>query len=128
MPVAASSVDQQTAGLVDRNVVLVMEQDSHARGVPGRRATRSRLDLPRTALYGVTAMSANRRIRTIPRVAITLGLGLGLTLGACTGRNTVTPEQCLRDCEQTCPYTPDGVGDNDDYIECVEACHAKCSG
>lgn len=59
---------------------------------------------------------------------VTVGAVLGLALGACKGSKTVSPGACMNECEQTCPFTPDGQGDNDDYIECLEACQSKCSG
>ena len=62
------------------------------------------------------------------RVAIlALGASLGLTLAACKGKKSTDPMACMNECEQECPYTPDSVGDNEDYLECVEACSAKCS-
>lgn len=86
---------------------------------------RVEVDLRRAGRYRVPAMISRR---SLTRLGIALGLSLGVTMGACKGKNTVSPDQCLRDCEQTCPYTPDGLGDNDDYMACVEACADKCSG
>lgn len=59
---------------------------------------------------------------------LALGIGIGLGLAACKGKNSTDPMACMNACEQECPYKPDGVGDNEDYLECVEACSAKCGG
>ncbi len=55
------------------------------------------------------------------------GVALGLGAGACKGGKTVSPAECMNQCEQTCPFSPDGQGDNDEYLECLEACQTKCS-
>lgn|GEM_PF-1986068 len=59
---------------------------------------------------------------------LALGAGIGLSLAACKGKKSTDPMACMNACEQECPYTPDSVGDNEDYLECVEACSAKCGG
>lgn len=67
------------------------------------------------------------RIHRVGRV-IVLGVCAGLAFSACKGGKTTDPAACMNECEQTCPYTPDSVGDNEDYLECLEACQSKCSG
>jgi hypothetical protein len=62
-------------------------------------------------------------IRTIAIVCAALA---GLTLG-CRGKKPASPAECMQQCEQGCPYRPDGVGDNEDYLECLEACEQKCA-
>ena len=52
---------------------------------------------------------------------------LGLVFGACKGGKTTDPAACMSACEQECPYVPDAA-DNEDYLECLEACQTKCTG
>ena len=57
---------------------------------------------------------------------VALAAALGVALGACRGGKTTDPAACMTQCEQECPYSPDGVGDNDEYMECLEACQGRC--
>ena len=64
-----------------------------------------------------------------PSVRVVFGLALGVALG-CAGRSnrSKSPEACMSTCDQEqCQFEADGLGDNDDYIECLEACEDKCS-
>jgi hypothetical protein len=68
-----------------------------------------------------------------PKLSTVLGLSLCLTLGitlGCAGKKkgSESPAVCMQTCESECPYVPDGVGDNDEYLECLEACEAQCGG
>ena len=69
--------------------------------------------------------TGSTRRRTVSLLVAAL---LGVGLGACRGGKTTDPAACMNECQQTCPFTPDAIGDNDDYIECLEACQTKCSG
>jgi hypothetical protein len=58
-----------------------------------------------------------------------LALVLGVAIG-CAGRTkgSKSPEECLRSCDQEqCEYVANNLGDNDDYLECLEACEDKCA-
>lgn len=58
-------------------------------------------------------------------------LALGVTSGlACAGkrRGSQSPAECMQSCEQErCEYTPDAIGDNTEYLECLESCEDKCN-
>lgn len=63
------------------------------------------------------------------KVAVILvGFAAGLSLG-CAGkaRGSKSPAECMSACDQEqCQYRADGLGDNDAYLECLEACEDKC--
>lgn len=63
---------------------------------------------------------------------IVTALAFGIVVGlGCAGskRKTQDPGQCMSECEQQeCGYVPDALGDNSEYLECLEACESKCSG
>jgi len=43
------------------------------------------------------------------------------------GRGTEDPNACMRTCDQEeCEFHASSVGDNDAYLECLEACEEKC--
>ncbi|MEX1362784.1 MAG: hypothetical protein AB1Z98_06635 [Nannocystaceae bacterium] len=57
-----------------------------------------------------------------------LAVGLALSLG-CAGKRkgSRSPEQCMTHCEQEqCAYDPYST-DNDEYLECLEACQDDCA-
>jgi hypothetical protein len=58
-----------------------------------------------------------------------LALALGVVIGcAGKGKGSKSPEDCLRQCDQDhCQFVADSVGDNAEYLECLQACEAKCS-
>ena len=66
----------------------------------------------------------------MPRWTWVLAVGVGLALG-CTkkGKGTEDPGACLRACEaEQCEYDANSMGDNDQYLECLEVCQTKCGG
>ncbi len=63
------------------------------------------------------------------RASLLLATLLGFAIG-CAGKrgDSKAPGQaCLEKCEQKeCGYVPDNLGDNTEYLECVDACVEKC--
>ena len=58
-----------------------------------------------------------------------LALAMGVALG-CAGRSkgANSPGECLSKCDQEqCEYVANSLGDNDEYLECLEACEDKCN-
>ncbi len=44
------------------------------------------------------------------------------------GRGTQDPNACMRQCDQEeCEYRASGVGDNEDYLQCLQGCQKRCS-
>jgi hypothetical protein len=67
--------------------------------------------------------------RIIVTVSCALTLGAAVSSG-CAGskRDTRDPAACMRSCEQErCEYVPDGLGDNSEYLDCLEACEQHCA-
>ncbi|MCH9682121.1 MAG: hypothetical protein K0V04_11855 [Deltaproteobacteria bacterium] len=61
------------------------------------------------------------------RGLMVVGLVAGLALG-CAGKHkkTQSPAECMNTCEQDqCSYNADAT-DNDEYLECLEACQDSC--
>lgn len=73
-------------------------------------------------------MMDHAKRRRAAAVVIGLLTGLGISLGcAGKGKRSRSPEECMSRCEQEqCGYDP-YTTDNDEYLECLEACQDGCS-
>jgi len=62
-------------------------------------------------------------------VVCAFGLALGIAVG-CAGKRGASsnPAECMRQCDQDqCSFKAQGVGDNAEYLECLEACEQECN-
>lgn len=61
-------------------------------------------------------------------LALCISLALSTFAGcASSGKETVTPDHCMRRCEGDCPGKGGGgQGTFDKYVQCVDACEQKC--
>jgi hypothetical protein len=67
------------------------------------------------------------KIMTTLRWTLAAALGVAIGIGCAGKKASKDPAACMRKCEAECPYVPDGLGDNEEYLECLEACETKCS-
>ncbi len=67
---------------------------------------------------------------TMRMVALCFAFVAGVAMGcAKNGRKTQDPNACMRSCDQEqCEFHASSVGDNDAYLECLEACQERCGG
>ena len=72
-------------------------------------------------------MMGHAKRRCAAAVLLGLVVGLGVSLGcAGKGKGSRNPEECMSHCEQDkCGYDPYST-DNDEYLECLEACQDDC--
>ncbi len=56
-------------------------------------------------------------------------VALGVTWGcAKNSKGSKNPQECMRTCDQEqCEFHASSVGDNGEYLECLEACEDRCS-